>query len=91
MNDNVIYIGNKPTMNYVLAAYTQALTGTSEIVFKARGNANNRMLNAVAIFTRLLCPEWKVQDIQCVYEKIGTGNASVMALYIITNNTKLCS
>lgn len=36
-DDNVIYIGKKPTMNYVMAVITQFSEGRKEIHIKARG------------------------------------------------------
>src|SRR5688500_4113595 len=36
---NVVFIGNKPPMNYVLAVVTQFNSGSNEVVIKARGKA----------------------------------------------------
>lgn len=38
-SENIIYIGRKPTMNYVLAVVTQFNSGLNEVTIKARGNA----------------------------------------------------
>ncbi|MDO9044707.1 MAG: RNA-binding protein, partial [Methanobacteriaceae archaeon] len=40
--ENVVYIGNKPVMNYVLAVVTQMNGGSNEVVLKARGRAISR-------------------------------------------------
>ncbi|MGZ7136490.1 MAG: RNA-binding protein, partial [Methanobacterium sp.] len=37
--DNIVYIGNKPVMNYVLAVVTQINSGADEVFLKARGKA----------------------------------------------------
>ncbi len=37
--ENVIYVGKKPTMNYVLAVVTQFNNGASQVTIKARGRA----------------------------------------------------
>ncbi|MCZ7398181.1 MAG: hypothetical protein O8C62_00615 [Candidatus Methanoperedens sp.] len=37
--DNIVYVGNKPVMNYVLAVVTQFNNGASEVAVKARGKA----------------------------------------------------
>jgi len=39
--DNTIYIGNKPVMNYVLAVVSQFNEGADEVVIKARGRARD--------------------------------------------------
>ena len=38
-DENVIYIGRKPPMNYVLAVVTQFNSGSDEIIIKARGRS----------------------------------------------------
>jgi len=35
-DDNIIYVGNKPVMNYVLAVVTQFNNGADEVLIKAR-------------------------------------------------------
>ena len=39
--ENIVYIGNKPVMNYVLAVVTQMNSGVTEVILKARGRAIN--------------------------------------------------
>ncbi|HJJ55876.1 MAG TPA: RNA-binding protein, partial [Methanocorpusculum sp.] len=43
--DNIVLIGNKPVMNYVLAVVTQFNSGNSEITIKARGRAIVRAID----------------------------------------------
>ena len=47
--DNVIYIGKKPTMNYVLAVVTQFNSGQNKVTIKARGNAISKAVDVVEI------------------------------------------
>jgi len=47
--ENVVYIGNKPVMNYVLAVVTQMNGGTSEVILKARGRAISRAVDVAEI------------------------------------------
>ena len=35
--ENIVYIGNKPVMNYVLAVVTQMNEGVSKVSLKGRG------------------------------------------------------
>ena len=49
-NSNIIYVGNKPPMNYVTAIMALLSSGSfSEVVVKARGNAISRAVDAVEI------------------------------------------
>ena len=45
--DNIVLIGNKPVMNYVLAGMTKFNAGHAEVIVKARGKAIVRALDAV--------------------------------------------
>ena len=47
--ENVVYIGKKPTMNYVLAVVTQFNSGMQEVTIKARGNAISRAVDVKEI------------------------------------------
>jgi len=47
--DNVIYIGKKPTMSYVLAVMTQLQNNMSEIHVKARGRSISRAVDVVEV------------------------------------------
>ena len=45
-DSNIIYVGNKPSMNYVTAIMTVLNSGSfSEVVLKARGNAISRAVD----------------------------------------------
>jgi DNA-binding protein len=47
--DNIIYIGKKPLMNYVLAVVTQLNNGASEVIVKARGNSISKAVDVADI------------------------------------------
>ncbi len=47
--DNVIFVGNKPVMNYVLAAVTQFNEGAKEVSIKARGRAISRAVDTAKV------------------------------------------
>jgi DNA-binding protein len=49
-DSNIIYVGNKPPMNYVTAIMALLNSGTlTEIVLKARGNAISRAVDVAEI------------------------------------------
>ena len=67
-DENVIYVGSKPPMSYVLAVVTQFNTGGSdEVVLKARGRAISRAVDTAEIVRNRFTKEAKLKDI-----KIGT-------------------
>ncbi|HDI10182.1 MAG TPA: RNA-binding protein, partial [Euryarchaeota archaeon] len=47
--ENVVYIGGKPVMNYVLAVITQFNEGGDRVVLKARGRAISRAVDVAEI------------------------------------------
>ena len=65
--ENVIYVGNKPPMSYVLAVVTQFNSGSSDVVIKARGRAISRAVDAAEITRNRFVTDAKIKDI-----KIGT-------------------
>ena len=65
--ENTVYVGKKPTMNYVLAVVTLFNTGANEIVIKARGKSISRAVDVAEIVRNRFIPEVEVTDI-----KIGT-------------------
>jgi DNA-binding protein len=65
--ENVIYIGNKPPMSYVLAVVTQFNSGSNEVIIKARGRAISRAVDAAEITRNRFVSDAKIKEI-----KIGT-------------------
>ena len=55
MEENVIFIGSKPVMNYVLAVVTQFNGGADHVSLKARGKAISRAVDtAETLMLRIL-------------------------------------
>ncbi len=55
--ENIVYIGRKPTMNYVLAVVTQFNSGMQEVTIKARGNAIARAVDVAEIVKNRFMPD----------------------------------
>ena len=70
--NNVIYIGNKPVMNYVLAVVTQVNNGSTEISLKARGRAISRAVDVAEIVKNRFVPDIAVGNIKIGTEEIET-------------------
>ena len=64
MDDNVIFVGNKPPMNYVTAIIAQFNSGNSEeVIIKARGSAICRAVDAAEITRNRFMTNVKVKTI----------------------------
>ncbi len=84
-DDNVVYVGNKPVMNYVLAVVTQFNNGASEVAVKARGKAISRAVDTVEVTKNRFLEGAKVKDIKIGTEKIATdrGESNVSIIEIV--------
>ena len=64
-DENVIYVGNKPPMSYVLAVVTQFNTGGSdEVIIKARGRAISRAVDTAEISRNRFIKDAELKDIK---------------------------
>ena len=76
---NIIYIGRKPPMNYVLAVITSFnVSDTKEVVLKARGQAISTAIDVAEITRRRFMKELNVGEITIGTEEMppreGEGN-----------------
>lgn len=72
MRDNVILVGRKPAMSYVLAVITQFTNNSSEVDVKARGRAISRAVDVAEIVRNRFLGDVNVKDIE-----IGTEEREV--------------
>jgi DNA-binding protein len=84
--ENVVYIGKKPTMNYVLAVVTQFNNGMQEVAIKARGNAISRAVDVKEIVMNRFMPNLKEKSMTSSSEELmnedGT-KSKVSAIQIV--------
>ena len=62
--DNVIFVGRKPSMAYVLGVITQFSDGKKEVHIKARGKAISRAVDVAEIVRRRFVEGVKVKNIE---------------------------
>ena len=72
MDDNVIFVGQKPTMSYVLAVMTQFTGCIKEVHLKARGRSISRAVDVEEIVKNRFLSDVKVNSID-----IGTEEREV--------------
>ncbi|AGN15953.1 MAG: DNA-binding protein Alba [Methanobrevibacter boviskoreani] len=82
--ENIIYIGNKPVMNYVLAVVTQVNNGKNEVILKARGRAINRAVDVAEIATNRFVPNASIGEIKTATEEIENADGRVSNVSSIT-------
>jgi len=82
---NVIYVGRKPPMNYVLAVITLFSAGNKEVTLKARGQAITTAIDAAEITRRRFMQDLKVNKINLGTDEVqmqegGTRNVSTIEI-----------
>jgi DNA-binding protein Alba len=86
---NTIYIGRKPTMNYVLAVITNfSSSDTKEVTLKARGRAITTAVDVAEIVNNRFMKELNVDEITIGTEEIqqeegGTRNVSTIEIKLV--------
>jgi len=83
--ENTVYIGNKPLMNYVLAVVTQMNSGTSEVMLKARGRSISRAVDVAEVVRNKFILEAEVEKINISTEELPNregSNTNVSAIEI---------
>ena len=68
--DNVVLIGNKPAMNYVVACITFFNSGEELVVVKARGRAISRAVDTVELLRRGFVRDLKIKNIDISTEEV---------------------
>jgi len=84
---NVVFIGSKGVMTYVLSCITQLNEGDQELVLKARGRAISRAVDTAEIIRNRFITDAVIKDIKISTETIertegGTANVSAIEITI---------
>ncbi|KUO40280.1 MAG: RNA-binding protein [Hadesarchaea archaeon DG-33-1] len=83
--ENTVFIGTKPVMNYVLAVITQFNVGSGEVTLKARGKAISRAVDVSEIVRNRFLQGLVVKNIKIGTEELQTesGPANVSTMEIV--------
>ncbi len=84
-DDNVVFVGSKEVMNYVLAVTTQFNEGSDEVILKARGSAISRAVDTAEIVRNRFLTDVDILDITTKTEELEddegeTSNVSAMSI-----------
>jgi DNA-binding protein len=74
--DNVVYVGKKGIMSYVLAAITQFNQGSMTVSIKARGKSISRAVDVAEILRNKFMAEVKVQNIAIHTEELANEDGT---------------
>lgn len=82
--DEVVFVGNKPVMNYVLAVVTQFNSGARDVRIMARGRAISRAVDVAEVSRSRFLPDLRVVGIQISTETLESdrGETNVSAIEI---------
>lgn len=76
MPSNVVLVGKKPPMNYVLAVVTQFNSGVKSVKIRARGNSISRAVDVAEISRNRFITDAKVGDIMIGSEEIANEDGT---------------
>lgn len=86
-DENIVYVGNKPVMNYVLAVVTQVNNGATEVYLKARGRAISRAVDVAEIVRNRFVTDIEVGNITIGTEEVsddsGVTNVSIIEIPLL--------
>jgi DNA-binding protein Alba len=84
--NNIIYVGKKNVMNYVLAVVTLVNKGEKEVQIMSRGRSISKAVDIAEITRNRFLPEVKVADIKIGTEEMTTkeGNKTNVSTIEIT-------
>lgn len=88
MDDNVVYIGKKSIMNYVMAVITQINKGEKEIHIKARGRSISKAVDVAQLVKNRFEVDIKVKEVKIDTEEVtadegGTINISTVDVVLL--------
>ena len=93
-DENVIYVGRKPPMSYVLAVVTQFNSGSDEVIIKARGRAISTAVDTAEIVRNRFATDTEVREIRISTESITneeerrTTNVSSIEIFLAKKKGK---
>ncbi|MFO8132932.1 MAG: DNA-binding protein Alba [Thermoplasmatota archaeon] len=85
--ENIVYVGNKAPMSYVIAVITEFEQGATHVTLKARGRAISRAVDAAEITRNRFMEDVTVENISIDTEEIeseegGSRNVSSMEIVL---------
>jgi len=89
--ENVVLIGKKPVMNYVVACLTFFNAGENEVVVKARGRAISRAVDTIELLRRAFVKDLGIKSIEIDTQELtreGGQKSNVSTIEITVGKSK---
>ena len=80
---NMVRIGKKPTMNYVVACVTLFNTGVPEVLVRARGQSITKAIDTVEMLRRAFFKNVQVRSVDIGTEDVTRDDGSMASLSTI--------
>ncbi|NWF87372.1 DNA-binding protein Alba [Candidatus Bathyarchaeota archaeon] len=74
-NENIVLIGKKPVMNYVVACLTFFNSGAQKVTVKARGRAISRAVDTVELLRRSFAKDLQIHSINLSTEEVARSES----------------
>jgi DNA-binding protein len=92
-DENVVYVGHKPPMSYVLAVVTEFNSGSDEVILKARGRSISTAVDAAEISRNRFVMDAIVKEIKISTESVTneegrTSNVSSIEICLAKKKSK---
>ncbi|MFQ6021011.1 MAG: DNA-binding protein Alba [Candidatus Aenigmatarchaeota archaeon] len=87
---NVVFVGKKPAMSYVLACVTQFNDGKSDVILRARGRAISHAVDVAEIVRNKFVTDTEIKDVNIGTEEVETEGGeklNVSSIEIILGKT----
>ena len=73
-DSNVVFIGKKPAMSYVLACVTQFNEGKAEVILRARGRAISHAVDVAEIVRNKFVTDTGIKNVAIGTEEVSGEN-----------------
>jgi len=83
VEDNIVFVGKKGTMSYVLAVVTQMNQGAKTVQIKARGRAISRAVDVAEIVKNKFVQDSKIGNVGISTEEIKTEEGTTIKVSAI--------
>ncbi|MCD6279505.1 DNA-binding protein Alba [Candidatus Micrarchaeota archaeon] len=75
-DDNVVFVGKKSIMGYVLAVVTQFNSGANSVIVKARGRVISKAVDVEEIVRNRFLPDVKLDNVALKTEELTSEDGS---------------
>jgi archaea-specific DNA-binding protein len=82
-DENIVRIGKKPIMNYVVACMTLLNTGVSEVMVRARGQSITKAVETVEMLRRAFLKHIQIHRVDIGTEEVQRQDGSMASLSMI--------